>query len=96
MQPASYHSSSSSQSNRAHDLYQVKMAIQAHTKRTQEEYTTQRTVHVQPQAKKRELKSTSATGTFNSNKNFNSIENIQFFGIFSSQSNKIIDTYPNS
>lgn len=54
------------------------MAIQAHTKRAQEGYTTQRTVHVQPQTKNRELKSTSTAGTFNSNKNFSPIENSQF------------------
>lgn len=58
------------------------MAIQAHTKRAQEGYRTQRTVHVQSQARNRELKSASTAGTFNSNKNFNPIANIQLSAIF--------------
>lgn len=55
-QPASFNSSSV-QSNRAHDLYQVKMAIQAHTKRSQVGYTTSKSqANVQTLAKVRESK----------------------------------------
>lgn len=43
-------SASSTPNNRAHDLYQVKMAIQAHTKRSQDGHTSIRTAHVQQQA----------------------------------------------
>lgn len=37
------------QSNRAHDLYQVKMAIQAHNKRSQEGYASIKAAQTQPQ-----------------------------------------------
>lgn len=40
---------SSVPNNRAHDLYQVKMAIQAHTKRSQEYYNAPKSAHVQQQ-----------------------------------------------
>lgn len=46
--------------NRAHDLYQVKMAIQAHNKRSQEGHTSIKSAHVQQQAA--ELKTTSGPG----------------------------------
>lgn len=48
--------------NRAHDLYQVKMAIQAHTKRSQEGHTSIRSVHVQQQ-EANEAKTISGPGT---------------------------------
>lgn len=35
--------------NRAHDLYQVKMAIQAHNKRSQEGYASIKVAPAQPQ-----------------------------------------------
>lgn len=37
------------QSNRTHDLYQVKMAIQAHTKRSQDGHTSIKSAHLQQQ-----------------------------------------------
>lgn len=52
---------SSVPNNRAHDLYQVKMAIQAHTKRSQEGHTSIKSVHVQQQAAN-EAKTTSGSG----------------------------------
>lgn len=50
--------------NRAHDLYQVKMAIQAHTKRSQEGHTSIRTTHVQQQAVNTDTKAASGPGKF--------------------------------
>lgn len=63
-QPTSYTSSSITQSNRAHDLHQVKIAIQAHTKRSQEAYTSIKNTHNnQTQATHHESK---AAGKLNS------------------------------
>lgn len=61
---------SSTQSNRAHDLYQVKMAIQAHTRRSQEAYTVKRTTYNPIQAANNEPKSTNTTRKANKLQSF--------------------------
>lgn len=69
---------SSSHSNRAQDLYQVKMAIQAHSRQSHEIRSTNRTSHRQEKVvPKAEIKSTTAptavTSIFNFKSRFNSI-----------------------